>query len=394
MAKHNINSHDHFCGVTLLDVDYFQIDLINKKTFTLYLKIKVDNKNKKNFELFQGIISLKGIYKGHIFMYINNSILFIGDGDENDKSSIYHCYCEDLPLSLHNYITINEDNYNDIDILNYYLNVQFIGSLDNNIPSVVLDKIFKLNLNHNSFTNTLPDLDTKEYTYNEFNCFKQYQVKKKIVLKENNDTVSIDNFKQNLISIVQTGKLPISNVQNEPSLNLNIVSSSSGIDDKKQQQQQQLYNIKTANQTISIKLNYPVYPISAKSLIISINSSKLDLLSGVSVQLYKTTKLATTKISQKLDKLTLFADTNQQPILMNLPISIEQPTVVDEMEYKLLVKFVEPFLNNKDNLDMGIAKKNLYFNNSTEMKHGIKSMLSPEITGTLGVCYIPIVFKR
>ncbi|OBA28450.1 hypothetical protein HANVADRAFT_589 [Hanseniaspora valbyensis NRRL Y-1626] len=390
MAKHNINSHDSFCGVTLLDVDYFQIDLINKKTFTLYIKIEVDNKNKEKLELFQGIISLKGIYKGHIFMYINNSILFIGDGD-NDNSSIYHCYCENLPLSLHNYITINEENYNDIDILNYYLNVQFIGSLDNNIPSIVLEKNFKLNLNHNSFTNTLPDLDTKEYIYNEFNCFKQYQVMQKIFSKENNDTVSVDDLKKNLISIVQTGKLPISDFQNEPSLNLNIVSSSSEINDEKQQQ---LYNIKTANQTISIKLNYPVYPICAKSLIISINSSELDLLSGVSVQLYKTTKLATTKISQKLDKFTLFADTTQQSILMNLPIAIEQPTVVDEMEYKLLVKFVEPFLNDKDNLDMGIAKKNLYFNNSKEMKHGFKYMLSPEMTGTLGVCYIPIVFKR
>lgn len=363
------------CGIEILEVGYYDIDSENRQNFTLFIKIKVNDYDKGKLDLLQGIISLKGIYKGHVFMNINSSILFINSGEDMSEN-IYYCYCDDLPLALHNYITINAQ-YSVIEILNYYLNVQLIGSFEENVPSVVLDKNYKLNLSHKNFTDSLELIDTKEYTFKEFECFQEM----KYITESNEEDkiVCAEDLKNNFIAIVETGKIPerfnskISQ-SNEPPVG------------------QQLYQVKTTKQTISIRLNHPMYNLSAQSLIISITSTKQDLISGVSVQLYKKTRYSNAKISQKLDKFCLFAENFQQSILMNLPISIEDPTVHNEIEYKLLVKFVEPDLENEGSEELN--PRSFFFNTSKTMQHGTKSVLSAEITGTLGVFYIPVLFKR
>lgn len=363
------------CGIEIVEVGYCNIDLENQGNFTLFIKIKVNEYDKENLDLLQGIISLKGIYKGHVFMNINSSILFVNNG-EDVTDNVYYCYCDELPLALYNYVTINAE-YSVVDILNYFLNVQLIGSLEENVPSIVFNKNYKLNLHNKSFTESLELVDSKEYTFNEFKCFQE--MKHIRDPSEEGKTVSTEELKKNFIAIIETGKISeslISKVSKPNELSLG----------------QQLYQVKTSKQTISIRLNHPVYNVSAKSLIISINSTKQDLLSGVSVQLYKKTRFSNAKISQKLDKFCLFAENFQQSILMNLPISIDEPTVNNEIEYKLLVKFVEPALENEG--DEELVSKSFFFNNSKTMQHGTKSVLSAEITGTLGVFYIPVLFKR
>ncbi|XBW36329.1 hypothetical protein QEN19_001909 [Hanseniaspora menglaensis] len=362
--------------VEILTVDYFEFDVKTSNTFTLYIEIKVSNLLEQKLELLQGIITLYGIYKGREFMKTNSSILFVSEKN-NSNSNIYHCYCENLPLSLHNYITVTGD-FADIDILNYYLNVQLIGSIGDAIPDVVLDKYYKLNLTHKSFTNELDYLLEGIYVHKEFNCFEDYRALLKT--KSIDHIISDDEFKKNLISIVETGIIPSSYNPDEIK---NVKEPKVG---------QQLYKVKTSKQTISIKLNQAAYSISAQSLILSISSTKQNLLSGISIQLFKKTRLSTIKSSHKLDKFTLFSATNQQSILFNLPIHVDQPTALNEQEYNLLIKFVEPNVICEN--DSKVDAKPGYFSNSKAMKHGDKSMLCAELSGTLGVFYIPILFIR
>ncbi|KAL6934338.1 hypothetical protein ACO0OL_002880 [Hanseniaspora opuntiae] len=346
-----------------ITVDNIAYQHFKDKAFDLVIKINVNNS--KCNEFIQGIVSLNSSNK---ILSIKESILFIGD-IPNTPNNAFYCVLKNVPI-LYNYLNINN-----LDILNYTLNVKLLSANTNTIESPIkisYDKSISLNLKHKYF-NDFSSQDVTPILYNDsFSCYDSSEYEQ--YLQSNNEkTLDKSQIKQNIIDIINK-KSFVNNVHE----NLNNSSLTKN----------NMFNIKTNKQVITISLNKPSYPLESNldNIYISVQFEKFNKVSAISAQIFKYYNLPNfkgkVKVSPKVDKLTLF---NDKMLNMCIPLfkdEVTEPSVSDILSYYLLIKFVEPELD----LD-GLG--NQYFDD-IDHKNVLSKCLKPDAEGSLGLCHIPL----
>lgn len=349
--------------VSVQDIEYFNF---NNNTFDLLLKLNINNIS--NNDYIQGILSLSS--SGDLIT-VKESILFIGDIPSTSENTFY-CVLNKVPL-LYNYLNINAS-----DILNYTLNVKLLSpNLES--PSspikISLNQSIKLNLKHKNFYDFKNEkLDIISYD-DSFKCFDQQEYLKYID-EQQSKSLSKDDIKSKLLSLIKDDE-PC-NINNEQIIHPN--------DNKIN-----MFNIKTNKQNISIALNKSTYALNPtlKNIYLSLRFEKKHQVSAVSAQVFKYYNLsnfqAKIKVSPKIDKFTLFSDDS---IKITIPLyedEITEPAVPNALNYYLLIKFIEPELEQNDS-------GNQYFD-IYEQKNMLSQTLKSEIEGNLGLCQIPLSVK-
>lgn len=175
-----------------ITVDNIAYEHFKDKAFDLVIKINVNNS--KCNEFIQGIVSLNSSNK---ILSIKESILFIGD-IPNTPNNAFYCVLKNVPI-LYNYLNINN-----LDILNYTLNVKLLSANTNTIESPIkisYDKSISLNLKHKYF-NDFSSQDVTPILYNDsFSCYDSIEYVQ--YLQSNNEkTPDKSQIKQNIIDII------------------------------------------------------------------------------------------------------------------------------------------------------------------------------------------------
>ena len=351
--------------MSIQDIQYLNFNT-NENTFDLLLKLNINNISNNNY--IQGILSLNS--SGDLIS-VKESILFVGDIPCKSEN-IFYCILNKVPL-LYNSLNINAS-----DILNYTLNVKLL-SPNLEFPSspikISLNQSIKLNLKHKKFYDFKNEkLDIISYD-DSFKCFDKKEFEK-YNKEQQSKSISKDDIKSKLLSIIKDNELCNTNDQQIINTKENKIN---------------LFNIKTNKQNISISLNKSTYALNPtlKNIYLSLKFEKKHQVSAISAQVFKYYNLSNfqgkIKVSPKIDKFTLF---NDDSVKISIPLyedEITEPGVPNVLNYYLLIKFIEPELEQNDS-------GNQYFD-IHEQKNMLSQTLKSDIEGNLGLCQIPLSVK-